>query len=234
MNLIEVINEISEKAKNQLKPDLIKFGKNYRAISESSILETLNPLFKEHGIAPIGHIVKQDLRIEKINVGSDSSGTIIQQLVFVATVEVNVIICKENEQVYFSGIGMGIDNGDKAIGKAYTAAVKYAYLKGFRLQYSDDPDAEASKEITTLDDSSKTVPSDKKEVAKKTEKEPSAVPATEAQLSYIKGLTVRLGITDEEFKKLTKHEIYDKDLTAAQARKIIDQLKKKEEEDLPF
>ncbi len=234
MNLIQVINEISGKAKNQLKPDLIKFGKNYRAISESSILETLNPLFKQYEIAPIGHIVKQDLRIEKINVGSDSSGASIQQLVFVATVEVNVIICKGDEQVYFSGIGMGVDNGDKAIGKAYTAAVKYAYLKGFRLQYSDDPDAEASKEITTLDDSSKTVPSDKKEVSKKIEKNPSSGQATIAQLSYIKGLTVRLGITDEEFKKLTKHEVHDIDLTAAEARKIIDQLKKKEEEDLPF
>ena len=50
MNLIEIINEISSEAKNKFKPDLKKYGKNFRAISESAVLEVLNPLLEKYKI----------------------------------------------------------------------------------------------------------------------------------------------------------------------------------------
>ena len=141
MELEKIINDISALAKDRLKPDLIKFGKNYRAISESSILETLNPLFKTYGIAYYPEIVSSELRTEKLNAGRDSGGNLIQTLMFVAIVHVRLAIYLGPESVRVDGIGMGVDVGDKAMGKAFTGAVKYALLKGFRLQYSDDPDA---------------------------------------------------------------------------------------------
>ena len=64
MNLIEKINLISEEAKNKFKPDLKKYGKNFRAISESAILEVLNPLFKEYNIAYEVMVSDQNLHID--------------------------------------------------------------------------------------------------------------------------------------------------------------------------
>ena len=64
--LVEIINTISEEAKNKFKPDLKKYGKNFRAISESAVLEVLNPLFKEHNIAYEVIIQSKSLHIEKL------------------------------------------------------------------------------------------------------------------------------------------------------------------------
>ena len=126
MTIIEKINLISEEAKNQFKPDLKKYGKNFRAISESALLEVLNPLFKNYNIAYEVIIDKSELTLEKVNAGVDTSGNLVQRLVFIALIKVRLIFQSENESFITEGLGSGIDSGDKATGKALTGAVKYA------------------------------------------------------------------------------------------------------------
>ena len=242
-NLIEIINEISEKAKGQLKPDLKKYGKNFRAISESAILETLNPLFKEYCIAYDIIIEEQRLHIEKINAGRDAAGNLIQKLVFIAEAKVRLELQPKDpfeNQLFFEGWGSGIDSGDKATGKAITAATKYALLKGFRLQYSDDPDVEASEDIENIIEEGNS--SAKKEELrtnnqknKETSKEKKEEPlATDAQLNYIKGLVVACGLNDDEFKQKYGFLPYDTNIPMRKAREIIEELKKLQDEKLPF
>lgn len=244
MDICEIINNISKEAKGILKPDLIKYGKNYRAISESSILETLNPLFEKYKLFYEVHIIKQEVKIEKVNTGADALGNIVSQLVFVASVEVQLVFhtqCYEfstdSYMFSFDGAGMGVDSGDKAMGKAITGAVKYALLKGFRLQYSDDPDAEASKEITSIEE----LASAKEEKApkaakndKKSQKKNGEPVATEGQLSYIKGLVVKCGMSDSAFEKEFGCSPYDENIGMSRAREIIDRLKEIFENGLPF
>lgn len=237
MNICEIINNISKEAKGILKPDLIKYGKNYRAISESSILETLNPLFEKYNLFYEVRIIKQELKIEKVNTGADALGNIVSQLVFVASVEVQLVFHNGPEMFSFDGAGMGVDSGDKAMGKAITGAVKYALLKGFRLQYSDDPDAEASKEITSVEE----LASAKEEKApkaakndKKSQKKSGEPVATEGQLSYIKGLVVKCGMSDSAFEKEFGCSPYDENIGMSRAREIIDRLKEIFENGLPF
>ena len=180
MTIIEKINLISEEAKNQFKPDLKKYGKNFRAISESALLEVLNPLFKNYNIAYEVIIDKSELTLEKVNAGVDTSGNLVQRLVFIALIKVRLIFQSENESFITEGLGSGIDSGDKATGKALTGAVKYALLKGLRLQYSDDPDAEASEDIEDIKESGEKKSHEPKVKGKK-EEEPIA---TEAQAGY--------------------------------------------------
>ena len=106
-------------------------------------------------------------------------------------------------------VGMGIDDNDKAMGKAYTYAVKYALLKLFRLRYGDDADFEASKPLYL----------EKPKEEKKEEKEPNVqhdekksrkvdkkgkndtskeTPMTEKQRDYILGLMTKHGVKDSE------------------------------------
>lgn len=244
MNLIEKINKVSEEAKNQFKPDLKKYGKNFRAISESAVLETLNPLLNKYNIAYEVMIIKTDLRVEKIKAGRDSEGNLIEKLVFVADAIVRLVL-HDPEQIWsehttetltFEGWGSGVDSGDKATGKAITAAVKYALFKGFRLQYSDDPDAEASEEIetiTTENKSTEKISGDTKKKSSKEEKKEEPV-ATEAQLNYIKGLVLACGLTEEDFKSKYGFLPYDAKLPMRKAREIIEDLKKLQDEKLPF
>lgn len=239
----EIINAICEEAKGQLKPDLIKYGKNYRAISESAILEVLNSLFAKYHIFYELLTTKAELRVEKLNSGLDQNGMLIQTLTFVATVEVRLVFhTNDGDMFSFEAVGMGVDSGDKAMGKALTGATKYALLKGFRLQYSDDPDAEKSEDIITFEQAEavlgeKIEPQkgkEKKSASKPKSKAESLPPATEGQLGYIKGLITKLGMSDEAFEAEFGFLPYDKNIPMGEARKIIDRLKDILDNNLPF
>lgn len=208
-----------------LRPDLLKSptGNNFRAISEAAILKVINPLLFEYGIDYEVRVIENNLNIKEVG----------GKLVFIATCKVILEFFDSNFDkpiAYSEALGMGIDDGDKAMGKAYTYAVKYALLKKLRLMYADDPDATESKPI-------KGAEAPKKEEAKNTtkkEKKSTEEPLiTEKMTSYIIGLTKRLSIDDETFK--TRFGFYpssDK-IPMKLAREIIDTLKA-EEEDLPF
>ena len=234
--LIEKLNKISAEAKGHFKPDLAEFGKNYRAISESALLEVLNPLFKKEGVAYNVLVEEQKLEIVKVNKAT------VQQLLFVANCKVRLVFGEENTKsdcdnfVAFEGWGMGVDFGDKATGKALTYAVKYALLKGLRLQYSDDPDAKASepieeklKDVKESEKVQNATP--KSEKKSKTPEEPLV---SDKQRNYIRGLIISANMTDEEFKKKYGIYAYDEKLTMRKAREIIDDLNAIINESLPF
>lgn len=235
MKIIEKINKISEESKNQFKPDLKKYGKNFRAISESAVLEVLNPLFNKYNIAYEVFIEKSELHIEKIRAGIDTGGNLIEKLIFIAEVAVRLELHNpeehdklnlNHESFVFYGYGSGIDAGDKATGKAFTAAVKYALFKGLRLQYSDDPDADASEDIESIIEkkSPEKILGDTKKKTSKTEEKEEPL-ASEGQLNYIRGMAKDYGFTDEDFKEKFGIFPYDSKISMRKAREIIDKLK---------
>ncbi len=61
-----------------------------------------------------------------------------------ATVKVEIILIDSDsgEEVRIYGIGSGQDAGDKAIMKAQTAAIKYAYMLSFCIATGDDPESD--------------------------------------------------------------------------------------------
>ncbi len=61
-----------------------------------------------------------------------------------ATVKINILLldAESGESVTISGIGSGQDSGDKAVMKAQTAAIKYAYLLSMAISTGDDPEAD--------------------------------------------------------------------------------------------
>ena len=229
MNFTEVIKKVN--SDKRLVPDLLKAekGNNFRAVSESAILDVIDPILTKEGIFYTVEVKEQHLDIK------EAFGSKGKKLQFIATLIVKLnFYSDENEEFICSteAVGMGIDDNDKAMGKAYTYAVKYALLKLFRLRYGDDSDFKASEPLHT----DKPKEEAKKEEAKKKnqKKTNNEIPMSEKQRDYILGMMDDKGITSQQI--MSKFDGYDPKedefIPMKIARAIIKFLE--ETEDLPF
>lgn len=233
----EVIKAVQQD--KRLVPDLMKAenGNNFRAISESAILDVISPILIEHEWFYEVRVKKSDLQIR------EAFGSKGRKLQFIATVEVAVVFHNclfPEEMVGTESVGMGIDDNDKAMGKAYTYAVKYALLKLFRLRYGDDADFEASKALYVdkpKEEEIKPEKEDKKtKSAKKVQKDEKSSGETamsEKQRDYILGMMKSKKVDESEvISKFGYEPSRDEFIPMKVARAIIKWL----EEDgyLPF
>ena len=234
MKFADIIQKVN--SDKRLIPDLMKSekGNNFRAISESAILDVISPILESEGIFYTIDVIDQHLDIR------EAYGPKGKKLQFIATVCLTISF-RTNTEILFKtdSVGMGIDDNDKAMGKAYTYAVKYALLKLFRLRYGDDPDAKASEPLYT--DKPKEEKVTEKEDKKKNglqdpeSKKGSAEKAmTEAQRDYILGMMDQKGITSQmimgHFGGLDpKEDVY---IPMKSARAMIKWLE--EQDNLPF
>ena len=244
MEFTEIIQKVN--SDKRLVPDLMKSekGNNFRAISESAILDVIDPVLKEAGWYYTIEVKKSDLQIK------EAYGSKGKKLQFIATVEIRVCFVnseEEKEDPYYPNItteavGMGIDDNDKAMGKAYTYAVKYALLKLFRLRYGDDPDAKASEPLLVDKPKEKeNSVAEKNTESAKTNKKPTKntnsvaeKPMSEAQRDYILGMMKNKGITSQ---MIMGHfggcdPVEDEFIPMKTARAMIKWLE--EQDDLPF
>ena len=201
MEFAEIIKKVN--SDKRLVPDLLKApkGNNFRAVSESAILDVINPVFNEFGIFYIVEVEDYHLDIK------EAWGAKGRKLQFIATTKIRLCFYKSQENgdedpiFETEAVGMGIDDNDKAMGKAYTYAVKYALLKLFRLQYGDDADAEASEPL--YNEKPKENASESKETAPKGTKNKNSSASkeqlmTENQRDYILGLMQQKGVDASE------------------------------------
>lgn len=189
MKFTEIIQKVN--SDKRLVPDLMKSekGNNFRAISESAILDVISPILESEGIFYTIDVRDQHLDIR------EAYGSKGKKLQFIATICLAVYFRTDTEILFkIDSVGMGIDDNDKAMGKAYTYALKYALLKLFRLRYGDDPDAKASEPL--LVDKPKEKEEPKKETkSTKPSSNSSEKAMTEAQRDYILGMMDQKGIS---------------------------------------
>ena len=234
-NFSEIIAKVN--GDKRLIPDLMKAenGNNFRAISESAILDVIDPVLKEAGWYYSIEVLDQHLDIR------EAYGSKGKKLQFIATVKVRLKFWSESRlEAEQDGVGMGIDDNDKAMGKAYTYAVKYALLKLFRLRYGDDADFEVSKPLyleKPKEEKKEEKPEkqeENKNRAKKTHgnEKKSEIPMSEKQRDYILGLMEKQNVTDEEMKSIYGYSpLHDEYIPMPNARDMIKWL---EDGALPF
>ena len=238
MKFTEIIEKVN--SDKRLIPDLLKTekGNNFRAVSESAILDVIDPVLKEAGWFYTVEVKKSDLQIR------ESFGSKGKKLQFIATVEIRIEFIQIETEINFSNlspiytphkvtteaVGMGIDDNDKAMGKAYTYALKYALLKVFRLRFGDDSDYKASEPL--LIDR----PKEEKETPKATKKssDNKETPMSEKQRDYILGMMEDKGVTSQIImgKFGGCDPVEDEYIPMKTARAIIKWLE--EQEKLPF
>ena len=223
----EIIKQVQEDGK--LVPDLLKAenGNNFRAVSESAILDVINPILIKNGWFYEIRVRKSDLQIR------EAYGSKGKKLQFIATVEISVVFHNDADPQLVVGtesVGMGIDDNDKAMGKAYTYAVKYALLKLFRLRFGDDPDFEASKPLHVKKPKEEKIKPEKEDKKLKAAEKPQKSgkysgmdkPMTEAQRDYILGMMKQHNVNEKEIlEKFGVEPSRDEFIPMPTARAII-------------
>lgn len=227
--IADLIKEVHESGK--LVPDLMKCenGNNFRAISEKAILDVLDPILEKHNYFYTVEIKDSRLEIR------EAYGAKGKKLQFIATVTIRLIIgTDEFNATWIESVGMGIDDNDKAMGKAYTYAIKYALLKLFRLRYGDDSDFEASTPLITEFRGEKKEAESKKPEKKDSKKGKTGnALMTESQRDYILGLMKDKNVDAAQIiEEFDVNPVKDKEIPMKTAREIIDWLKN--DEYMPF
>ncbi len=126
--------ESMKACKYVVKNGLNSFHK-YKYATSADILEKVNAAFTKQGIATI--VVPEIIKDEQI---TTAKGT-VEHLVTVQ-IEVTLIDKDSGETAVFRGFGSGQDATDKAVMKAQTAALKYAYMLSLAIATGDDPEAD--------------------------------------------------------------------------------------------
>ena len=128
---IEVMRECSHIAKNGTND----FHK-YKYATAADVLEKVNASLTKHGLASI--VSSNLLSLKDV---TTSKGNIEQ----LASVEVCVTLIDSDsgESLSIKGLGSGQDPSDKAVAKAQTMAIKYAYLNSLAIATNDDPEADS-------------------------------------------------------------------------------------------
>ena len=124
--LIEVMKDCSVIAKSGVNQ-----SQNYKYTTTNDVLEKVNASLTKHKIASI---VEPDLiELKEITTSKGNSAHI-------ATVKVKIVLidAESGESCTIFGLGSGQDFNDKAIMKAQSAAIKYAYLLSLAISSNDD------------------------------------------------------------------------------------------------
>ena len=128
--LVKVMAECGYVAKN---------GSNefhrYKYATAADVLEKVNAALVKNGVSATAKPELIDLRDVTNQKGHTEH---------LATVRTIVVLTDEEsgESVEFIGLGSGQDTGDKAVMKAQTASIKYAYMLSLAISTGDDPEAD--------------------------------------------------------------------------------------------
>lgn len=144
---------------------------NYKYAMAADVLEKVNNSLVENGLAAV---VTPEL-IDFKDVTTAKGNT--ERLATVKTT-ITLIDSESGETLQLTGLGSGQDAGDKAVMKAQTASIKYAWMLSLQISTGDDPEADETVDERT---SSQPQPQESKPAAKPATKPATAKPATKLE-----------------------------------------------------
>ena len=108
----------------------------YKYVTAADVLQLVNISLTKHGIITTVESTLLDMHTVTTAKGNSEN---------LATVEISVTLIDSDsgESLKIKGIGSGQDAGDKAVAKAQTMGIKYAYLTSFAIDTGDDPEADS-------------------------------------------------------------------------------------------
>ena len=118
---------------------------NYKYVTAEDVLSAVNKSLAKYGIACIV-IPTLESNIDVVNQKGN-----IEHLATVS-VHIQLIDSESGEAVDLFGMGSGQDAADKAVMKAQTAAIKYAFMLSLCIATGDDPEADARTDEGSYDE----------------------------------------------------------------------------------
>lgn len=132
--LVKVMQECSCVKKNGIND-----FHHYNYATSADVLEKINAALTKYGLISVAMpelVNMQDIITNKGN--TEHLATVRMEIILVDS--------ESGETVTITGIGSGQDPTDKAVMKAQTAAIKYAYLLSMAISTGDDPEAESQRD----------------------------------------------------------------------------------------
>lgn len=129
--LIQVMAECSQIPKNGVND-----FHHYKYATSADVLEKVNSALVKHKLASV--VTPEVLQASEV---LNSKGNAEQRVT--VRVAITLVDAESGENVLLVGLGSGQDVGDKAVMKAQTAAIKYAYLMSLAISTNDDPEADS-------------------------------------------------------------------------------------------
>jgi ERF superfamily. len=200
---------------------------SYNYAPAAAVLEKVNDSFSKHGIA-----TSTKTEVVNVDIAQTKSGGEMQRVIVKVTV--TLIDSESGECLTVEGMGGGTDSGDKAVMKAQTAAIKYAYMIAFSMETGDDPEADVTTDEKTQNkppqQRPQAVPNPKPTEPKPTTTQSSGdlVSAAQAKMLYSKANA--LGYTEDEVKNdmlLPFGKTSANELTKAEFQELMSHLKPK-------
>lgn len=108
---------------------------HYRYTTAAGMFAKINEAMTSQGLYTQVEMTLLDLREVTTSKGNSEKHAVV-------SAKITVTDSETGETVTFTGLGSGQDAGDKAIMKANTAALKYAYIGGLCIAMSDDPESD--------------------------------------------------------------------------------------------
>ena len=129
--LIQVMAECSQIPKNGVND-----FHHYKYATSADVLEKVNSALVKHKLASV--VTPEVVQASEV---LNSKGNAEQRVTVKVTI--TLVDAESGESVLLVGLGSGQDVGDKAVMKAQTAAIKYAYLMSLAISTNDDPEADS-------------------------------------------------------------------------------------------
>lgn len=144
LNIFQRINKICEELEPLRKDVTVKMGAgSYKAISHDNVTTEISDLMCKYGVVAVPDELNQSQEYREF---TNKDGYVSGKFIANVTMEV-AFFNQDNPQEYVKTkmSATAHDANDKAYGKAQSMAVKYCYLKLFRMQTNAD---EESREPT--------------------------------------------------------------------------------------
>lgn len=130
--LVAVMNECSHVTKNG-----VNTFHNYKYATAEDVLHKVNEALTKNKLATVVQpSITSFSDVTNLKGNTEHLATV--------SVKVSIIDSESGESVDLYGIGSGQDAGDKAVMKAQTAAIKYAYMMSLCIATGDDPEADTN------------------------------------------------------------------------------------------
>lgn len=146
-SLLNKLNKVMAEV-SYIQKDKRNSAQGYNYASEAAIKAAMNKAFTVHGVQFLLSI--DGVQNDKYEI-PNKAGEI--KTVFQATVKCAFRFVDIETGDYYEGnaVGIGQDNGDKAIYKAITGAIKYALTGNFLIETGDDAENDEGEEIRTVE-----------------------------------------------------------------------------------
>lgn len=148
MNIYEKLSAITGELSAIAKNLEVGYGQNkYKAVGEADVLRAVKPLEVKYKVYsyPYSRTIIESGEIESTNGKGEVKKSLFERIEVVYRF---INIEKPEEFIDITSYGDGIDSQDKSVGKAMTYADKYALLKAYKIVTGEDPDQNASEDLS--------------------------------------------------------------------------------------